>query len=166
MKLLQAHSNYQLIHCREPKEYEAGAQLFRSYAEYLGSDLSYQNFEEELKMMDQQYGPPSGALILVQSIDRAKFIGCVGVRQFRPEIAELKRMYLLPEGQGQGLGRVMLANAIQLAQELGYSKMQLDTFPSMQAAIKLYKEVGFYEIPPYRYNPNENTVFLEIEITP
>ena len=166
MKLLQTHSDCNLILCHKLKEFEAGVQLFKSYAEYLGFDLSYQNFEEELITIDQQYGPPSGALILVQSIEQATFIGCVGVRQFQPGIAELKRMYLLPEGQGKGLGRVMLANAIKLAKELGYPKMLLDTLPSMKAARKLYAEAGFYEIPPYRYNPNENTVFLEIKITP
>jgi len=42
--------------------------------------------------------------------------------------------------------------------------MRIDTLPQMQAARKLYAEIGFREIEPYRFNPVPGTAFMELEL--
>jgi hypothetical protein len=42
------------------------------------------------------------------------------------------------------------------------AELPLDTWPSMIAARALYLDLGFKEIPAYRYNPNEQTSFVEL----
>lgn len=39
------------------------------------------------------------------------------------------------------------------AKQIGYRQMRLDTLPFMTVAIGLYRQYGFYEIPPYYDNP-------------
>jgi hypothetical protein len=42
--------------------------------------------------------------------------------------------------------------------------MRLDTAPSMKAAGKLYASLGFKQVSPYRYNPLEGAVFMELTL--
>lgn len=143
-------------------DFEMGKELFREYVQSLGVDLSFQDFENELQTIDQQYMPPSGTLLLV--FDNEKAIGCAGIRKFDPEMAELKRMYVQDGYRGYGLGVKLLEQCVQVAKELGYKKIRLDTLSTMQKAQALYRSFGFYEIPSYRFNPLEGTIYMEKDL--
>jgi len=141
--------------------YKIALELIKEYVAQLGVDLSFQNIHQEIQNIEQQYARPEGVMIIVYT-DNEKAIGCFGIRAFEESICELKRMYLKKEYQGLGIGKELLAKSLELGKALGYKKMRLDTLPSMQAAIGLYKNMGFYEIPAYRFNPIEGTKYFEI----
>lgn len=134
--------------------------LFREYENWLGVDLCFQSFEEELKNLPGKYAPASGRLFLAM-IDE-KPAGCIAVRKLETEICEMKRLYVRGEFRGTGLGRELIEKAFEAAREIGYAKMRLDTLShKMPKAVALYEHYGFYEIPPYYNNPHTKTLFLE-----
>jgi len=143
-------------------EFKHGEKLFLLYADSLNVDLSFQNFTDELKTINKQYNKPGGALLIAYNGEDA--IGCAGLRMINSEVAELKRMFVLTEYNGQGIGKKMLGIIIDIARELKYKKIKLDTLPGMIQAQRLYRSFGFVDIASYRFNPVEGTVFMEKEL--
>jgi ribosomal protein S18 acetylase RimI-like enzyme len=135
--------------------------LFREYAESLGFDLSFQDFDGELARFSGEYARPSGRLLLARMDNDVT--GCVGVHQLAPGICELKRLYVRPAFRGYGVGRLLIDAAIREATNARYRAMRLDSIePLMAPAIRLYRTLGFREIPPYRLNPIPGAVYMEL----
>ena len=134
--------------------------LFRAYAESLPFSLDFQGFAAELAGLPMPYAPPAGCLLLAWRAGEA--IGLVGLKPLAPGIAEIKRLYIVPEARGLGLGRLLAERAIAAARARGYERVRLDTHrPSMAAAIALYRSLGFAEIPPYGPDLDGEITFFE-----
>lgn len=137
-------------------------QLFREYAQSLDIDLSFQDFETELKALPGKYGPPDGILILA-SVD-GKAAGCIALRKLSEGICEMKRLYVRDAYRGLSIGKKLASRLIDEARNMNYHYMRLDTLATMKKAQSLYFSFGFHEIEPYVYNPIEGTRFLELKL--
>lgn len=141
------------------EEYREAGKLFEEYARWLNIDLSFQNFEEELRSLKKMYIRPAGTIILCKNND--EYVGSVAVRPNEKGIAELKRMYVKPAFQKLKIGQGLLDLSIKFSIDAGYHKIRLDTLDHMIPAMNLYSKNGFYKIPPYYYNPEKNAVYFE-----
>ncbi len=148
---------------RSRREVALVGRLFREYASGLGFSLDFQDFEHELQTLPGEYAPPKGALIVAYC--NGKPAGCVGLRPLDSETAEMKRLYVRPDFRGRGIGRSLVEWVVAQGRRLGYQRMRLDTVPIMTEAIALYREVGFREISPYRFNPIPGALFFELDWT-
>jgi len=142
-----------VIRPAEPDDLEAVQNLLREYAASLQLDLSFQDFDSEL-------ADPLGFYELVLLAEG----GCVALRRLDENTCEMKRLYVRPSARGAGLGRRLAEAVIAAAQNRGYTRMLLDTLPTMNPAQTLYESLGFRETEPYRFNPVPGTTFLELEL--
>jgi GNAT superfamily N-acetyltransferase len=154
MKLKQAES---------VEEIEQARGLFMEYAAWLGIDLCFQGFDEELRELPGSYAPPDGRLLLASEED--VLMGCIALRRIGAEMCEMKRLYLRPFARGRGLGKQLTAAIIEEARRIGYKQMRLDTLPRrMPPAIALYRSLGFTEIEAYYSNPIEEVLYMELTL--
>jgi len=142
-----------VIHRANSGDVEFVRTLFQEYADGIGVDLSFQDFDSEL-------ADPLGFYELVLVSER----GCVALRRVDDETCEMKRLYVRPEARRKGLGRTLAESAIAHARAIGFDRMLLDTLPSMAEARDLYTSLGFRETDAYRHNPVEGTSFLALEL--
>jgi ribosomal protein S18 acetylase RimI-like enzyme len=140
------------------------ARLFRAYADALPIDLGYQDFEAELAGLPGRYAAPMGALLVARAPDGTA-IGCVAMRALDgATMCEMKRLYVMPEARGTGLGVALVEAIVGTARAAGYGEMRLDTLPTMAAARAMYARAGFREIAPYYATPIEGTIFLALRL--
>ena len=160
-------ATFEIAAPRAPRDYEAVGALFIEYAESLGFSLAYQDFDGELAALARIYTKPAGALLLARVEGVAA--GTVGLRKLTPETGEMKRLYVQPAHRGlrtvEGLsmGRALALGILAEACALNLRRLRLDTVVGkMDAAIRLYRSIGFLEIPPYYPSPVPGTVYMEL----
>jgi ribosomal protein S18 acetylase RimI-like enzyme len=137
--------------------------IFLEYAQGLGLDLGFQNFDAEIASLPEAYAPPMGVLLLA-TVD-GELAGCGALRQLAdvdyPNACEMKRLYVRRAFRRFGLGRHLAQALMDHAIQAGYSSMLLDTLDDMEAARELYASLGFEEIPPYYFNPVPGAHYLK-----
>ncbi len=146
-----------------PEQLDIVIALLPEYQQWLGFDLSYQCFDEELSTLPGKYASPRGALLLAY-VDSSP-AGMIAMRPVDQNICEMKRLYVRPSARGLGLGCKLIERIFDKARAAGYSRMRLDTVAGkMDSAIALYRQFGFNEIPPYYSSPVVHTTFFEKQL--
>jgi ribosomal protein S18 acetylase RimI-like enzyme len=135
--------------------------LFLEYASSLGFDSCFEDFESELQNLPGEYAPPAGALML--AFEKEQAAGCIALRRINDDTCEMKRLYVRPAFRGKGFGRQLTIAVTEKARKIGYTRIRLNTLPTLKEAISLYRSLGFKEIKPYTHNHVEGSHFMELE---
>ena len=91
---------------------------------------------------------PNGVFLVIRG-DDDRAVACGGIARFDDERGELKRMYVVPEHRGRGLGRRLLVELEAEARRLGYRAVVLETGDLQPEALGLYRSSGYERIPCY-----------------
>jgi len=136
--------------------------LLREYPAAIPVPLEIADFEAWLAALPGPYAPPLGALLTAR-VDGAS-AGCVALRPLDRESAEIKRLYVRDRFRRAGVGRALVAEALERARAAGYTRVRLDTHSTMVPAQSLYRSFGFTEIAAYWEHPIECVVFFELAL--
>ena len=88
------------------------------------------------------------------AVDGPAVVGWASLNRFNPRpaydhVADLS-VYVERGWRGRGVGRILLARAIEAARETGHHKMVLAAFPTNGAGMALYEKMGFSRVGIYR----------------
>ena len=135
---------------------ETVRELFAEYTHMLVENdphfqiyLDLQHYDAEVADLTKKYGQPAG---------------CIALRRLDGTTCELKRLYVRPAFRGRGIAGVMMQRILDDARAIGYTAMLLDTLPFLTSAIRMYRALGFYDIPPYNDSPLDTTIFLRLDL--
>ena len=156
----------EIVEAVNPEQLEQVHDLFREYQAELLPQYRARSLEAELSSLPGVYSPPEGKLLLATIAGQP--VGCVGLRAFpQAGACEMKRLYVRPTFRGGKAGQLLVEQAVQEARALGYSRLRLDTHPpTMQAAVAMYRKLGFHEIAPEPAEPVEGLLYMQLPLTP
>ena len=104
----------------------------------------YGTADKEVNNMSMYYHDEERAQYLIALINEAVVGGC-GIAKFvnDPNTCELKKLFLLKEARGLGVGKDLTIKSINYAKTVGYKQCYLETTSHMTSAVKLYESIGF-----------------------
>ena len=146
--------------CTSVADYESAKEIVQTYVERLDIDLAFQNYQDEMESFTKIYAPPKGAFFIAKHEDIT--IGGIGLRPFKDNIGELKRLYVKEHLTGKSFGKKLVRAAIEEAKKLGYKELLLDTLPAMNTAKSIYLAEGFKAVQSYRYNPLPGAEYFKL----
>lgn len=101
----------------------------------------------------EEVTPPRGDFLLMTELATGKVLGCGGVRVLGEGTVELRRMWLVPDVRGQGLGRFLLRALENRARALGGQRVVLSLNSALAEALALYESAGYTPVDAYEDNP-------------
>ncbi|MGY0193959.1 GNAT family N-acetyltransferase [Leptothrix sp. BB-4] len=140
-----------VVRAETPDDIEAVRQLIRSFVQWTTTEIApsdnpaiFAGLETELAGLPGRYGAPTGCLVLAR-LD-GEPAGCVAFYAQDAETIEIKRMFVLPQSRGHGIGDRMLDVLLTQARSAGYRRARLSSHHSMHAAHAIYRRAGFRDV--------------------
>ena len=99
-----------------------------------------------------ELGPPGGRFLVGFDAD-GRGVCCGGLKRLTGSACEIKRMYVVPDARGSGVGGELLGALEEAARELGYRLIRLDTGPRQPHAERMYRQAGYRPIDNFNANP-------------
>jgi putative acetyltransferase len=136
---------------------------FISLVKLLDADLAVRDGDDH--SFYAQYNKIDKIKYVVVAYENDNPVACGAIKEFAPQVMEVKRMYTLPESRGKGIAQKVLFELEIWAKELSCVKCVLETGQKQPEAIRLYNKSGYKIIPNYgQYVGMDNSVCFEKEL--
>lgn len=133
--------------------------------DFIRTDGKNQDFIENCRLLDMDLDRRVGKVVkrekytkynqldeireAIVVYDGKKAAGGGAIRRYDDKNVELKRVFVHPEYQGQGIGSRLVSMLMEWAVELGYERMILETGELLAESCAVYRKLGFEVIPNY-----------------
>lgn len=123
--------------------------------------------EFQFQMTVEQMTEPHTTLFVARD-DAGKALGMGALKVHSRDLAEVKRMYTLPETRGQGVGSALLERIVSEARGRGVARLALETGTeaTMPSAWRLYRRGGFTACAAFLdYPDSAHNAFFDMRLT-
>ena len=135
--------NQFLIRSWEPRDRAIASSLIAQVLAEYGLSWDETDADQDVVQVEQFYQETGGEFWVVEQEE--KLVGTAGYYPiFRGKNAvEIRKMYLLPEVRGQGLGRFLLRELEGAIAQQNYQEIWIETASVLTEAIQLYEKFGY-----------------------
>jgi GNAT superfamily N-acetyltransferase len=133
---------------------------FKSLIRKLDADLDgrYGLLQQEY----DNYNKIASLETVVVAYDKNIPVGCGCFKEYSSSVAEIKRMFVLPEYRGRGIAASILTELENWGKEKNFTKTILETGIKQYEAIGLYTKLGYKKIDNFgQYQGNTNSICME-----
>jgi putative acetyltransferase len=132
---------------------------FLYLVKFLDQDLKIRDGDEHA--FYSQYNKLDAIKNVLVYYENEKPVACGAFKKYDEHSVEIKRMFVLPDFRGKGIGAKILNELESWAGELNYSSCILETGKKQPEAIRLYEKSGYTIIPNFgQYEGVENSVCM------
>lgn len=132
---------------------------FRELVALLDAELAVRDGDEH--EFYAQYNKIDTIRYAVVAYEDERAVGCGALKEYEPNVAEIKRMYVRENRRGRGVAGKILEELERWAKELDFSECILETGLKQPEAVRLYQKSGYAAIPNYgQYAGVENSVCM------
>lgn len=136
---------------------------FIKLVKHLDADLAVRDGNDHA--FYNQFNKIDNIKYVVIAYENEKPISCGAIKEYSPNIMEIKRMFTIPGSRGNGIASRVLGELEKWAAELSHKKCILETGKKQPEAIALYKKNGYSLMPNYgQYAEIENSLCFEKQI--
>lgn len=114
-------------------------------AEY-GLAMDCGGVDSDLDDIDASYAARGGFFDVAVDGSSGSVAGCCGIYPIDASTCELRKMYVMKEARGHGLGGRLLRRSLAFARGRGFRRVELETASVLKEAIALYAGAGFQPI--------------------
>jgi putative acetyltransferase len=138
------------------------ALVFAVLSEFgLQGDL--ESTDSDLNNIERNYLEAGGLFELLEDVN-GNLQGTYGLFPLDEETLELRKMYLVPQLRGLGLGLQILERCRRYARAQGFKAIRLETISVLKRAIRLYIQFGFVPTETtHRSSRVDQTYILKLE---
>ena len=155
-------ANLDINQARSRADINAVQALFAEYLQVLGNDYGLKTNSCGKTCNTGNTEPTYKALFLAK-LDGVAVAAC-GLIHINEKDCELVRLYCKPQGRGHGLGGKLCAAVGAYAKAQNYDRLVLSTEPIMKHAVRLYRSIGFVDIPNYANAPSACSKYMALEL--
>ena len=139
---------------------DAGGEIARQLLHELCSELSERYGTPPSPFSSSDAAAPRGVFLVAWL--NGKAVGCGALRRLDEQTAEIKRMYVAPDGRRKGIARGIIVELERHARRFGYQAVRLETGILQPEAQLLYQKMGYQRICAFgSYVGNPTSVCYE-----
>lgn len=132
-----------------------------------GGFVQAMSFHGDIYARAESYQQNNGTMLGLFADDDRTLLGFGGLKQKENNRAELCNLHVHPHQHGKGLGKFLALTLIDDARDLGYDTVELHVTATQDAAIGLYRRLGFSETGREVFvveSGSYDTIFMELPI--
>ncbi|MGF1493081.1 MAG: GNAT family N-acetyltransferase [Microcoleaceae cyanobacterium] len=132
-----------LIRSWQPHDRTAVIQLITQVLSEYGFTCEPEGADIDVYRVEDCYFQVGGEFWVVEQGNRLVGTAAYYPSHRQPNSVELRKMYLLPEARGWGLGKFLLQMLEKTIWQRGFDQIWLETASSLQQAVKLYESQDY-----------------------